>query len=272
MPSANRKRNRLTRLFSRSWLSALLITSLFSAGCSPPAETVPETDSRTYRRGKSLQREGSHQEALVAFLQVIDERKMAPESHLEAGLIHLNHLRDPLSAIYHFNRYLQFKGDGEQAQTVRDLIVTAQKEFLRRLPGEPFANEVQRLDLATRFDEVQRENEELRSEIVTLRRQLEVQQSRAAQLEQAVATARARVAEAGTVAPIVLAAPADRSGSAAPERERPGTYTVQAGDTLSSISRKVYGTPSRWSEIFAANRNLLPSPNALRVGQELRIP
>lgn len=50
------------------------------------------------------------------------------------------------------------------------------------------------------------------------------------------------------------------------------TYTVQSGDTLGSISRKVYGTSARYMEIYNANRDVLSSPNSVTVGQELRIP
>lgn len=268
MPSAICKCNHFMRFHV---LIVWLLAALFlAAGCSRPVESVSETDSRTYRRGKSLQREGRNQEALLAFLQVIDERSIAPESHLEAGLIHLNHLQDPLSAIYHFNRFLQFKGDGDQAETVRELIVTAQKEFLRNLPGEPFANEVDRLDLAMKFEEVQAANVDLRSEVATLRRELGAARERTAQLESAVSEARANIAEGREIAPIVVA-------SAAPEsqetpRETPSRYTVQSGDTLSQVSRKVYGTPGRWMDIYQANRDILSSPNSLRVGQELQIP
>ena len=52
----------------------------------------------------------------------------------------------------------------------------------------------------------------------------------------------------------------------------PRSYTVQSGDSLSAISRKVYGTPTRWIDIYQANRDRMTSENALRVGQELRIP
>ena len=52
----------------------------------------------------------------------------------------------------------------------------------------------------------------------------------------------------------------------------PRTYTVQSGDTLSTISKRFYGTPSRWIDIYQANRDRLPSENALRVGQTIRIP
>lgn len=50
------------------------------------------------------------------------------------------------------------------------------------------------------------------------------------------------------------------------------TYVVQRGDTLGVISRKVYGTSSRYMEIYNANRDQLSSPNNVTVGQTLIIP
>ncbi|MFH1084407.1 MAG: LysM domain-containing protein [Chloroflexota bacterium] len=54
---------------------------------------------------------------------------------------------------------------------------------------------------------------------------------------------------------------------------RPGDdqvrYTVQPGDTLSSIANK-FGLP--WESIYAANRDVLQTPEMLRAGQQLRIP
>ena len=38
------------------------------------------------------------------------------------------------------------------------------------------------------------------------------------------------------------------------------------------ISLRYYGTPTRWQEIYQANRELLSEANALRPGQRLRIP
>lgn len=53
-----------------------------------------------------------------------------------------------------------------------------------------------------------------------------------------------------------------------PER----TYTVQPGDTLSSIARQVYGNAGLWRIIFEANRNILSDPSLIRPGQILKIP
>lgn len=51
----------------------------------------------------------------------------------------------------------------------------------------------------------------------------------------------------------------------------PATYTVQAGDSLWSISSNFYGE-NRVAAIFAANRESLADPGALRLGQVLQMP
>ena len=50
------------------------------------------------------------------------------------------------------------------------------------------------------------------------------------------------------------------------------TYTVQPGDTLAKIAQTVYGDSARWKEIFEANRDQIPNPDLIQVGQELIIP
>ncbi len=49
------------------------------------------------------------------------------------------------------------------------------------------------------------------------------------------------------------------------------TYTVQRGDTLSSIARKVYGSAGRWTAIRDANPDLRDG-RALKAGMKLRLP
>jgi nucleoid-associated protein YgaU len=50
------------------------------------------------------------------------------------------------------------------------------------------------------------------------------------------------------------------------------TYTVESGDTLSKISKQVYGNASQYMKIFEANRDQLQNPNEIRPGQKLTIP
>ena len=49
-------------------------------------------------------------------------------------------------------------------------------------------------------------------------------------------------------------------------------YTVKKGDTLSAISKEVYGKASLYNSIFEANRPLLSHPDKIYPGQVLRIP
>lgn len=49
-------------------------------------------------------------------------------------------------------------------------------------------------------------------------------------------------------------------------------HVVTGGDTLAKISALYYGTPSRWGDILAANRDVLGESNNLVVGRPLRIP
>ena len=49
-------------------------------------------------------------------------------------------------------------------------------------------------------------------------------------------------------------------------------YTVQAGDTLSKISKHFYGSPNEYMRIFYANRDKLSDPDKIKVGQQLVIP
>jgi nucleoid-associated protein YgaU len=47
---------------------------------------------------------------------------------------------------------------------------------------------------------------------------------------------------------------------------------IGEGDTLSSISKDVFGTTTRWEEIYEANTDVLSSPDRLKLGMKLRIP
>lgn len=49
-------------------------------------------------------------------------------------------------------------------------------------------------------------------------------------------------------------------------------YTVKSGDTLSKISKEVYGDANQYNKIFEANQPLLSSPDKIYPGQVLRIP
>jgi nucleoid-associated protein YgaU len=61
-------------------------------------------------------------------------------------------------------------------------------------------------------------------------------------------------------------------GAAVGGVSRGQTYTVKSGDTLSKISKEVYGDANEYMGIFYANRDKLKDPDMIQVGQQLTIP
>lgn len=77
---------------------------------------------------------------------------------------------------------------------------------------------------------------------------------------------------AETSAPVVEEQAAAPAAAATEAPAAPQTYVVQAGDSLSAISEKVYGDAKHWDTIFAHNRDKISDPNLIYPGQELTIP
>jgi LysM repeat protein len=261
-------------------LGLAMLTAIPGTGCTkehPGILVVAETDEQQYQYGEQMLRDEHPDEALTAFLGIIKSRMDdAPESHLEAGRIYLSVKKDPIAAIYHFKAYLVAKPNSDQAPMVAELIDTAKKDFARTLPGAPNA-----YDEAELVDQVAG----LKTENENLRRQLgvgTVGQVTGVSLTSPAPTATANVSPepinstpSRPAAQPRLAAPAPVPVTAAPTPTVPTsgrTYTVGAGDTLSSISMKVFGTRSRWQEIYNANRDQLPKPESLHIGQVLKLP
>ncbi len=129
-----------------------------------------EVDDPAYRQAQQLGRQGRSQEALAFYLKLISKRgDSAPESHLEAGLIYLQHIKDPLAAIYHFRKYLELQPNSRQAVYVRGLVDTAKREFARTLPAQPLESQAERLDMLDQIERLQRDNEQLRAELAAAR-------------------------------------------------------------------------------------------------------
>jgi tetratricopeptide (TPR) repeat protein len=278
-----------------AWALAL---GLGGCGNSERFTYATEADEPNYREGQSLLKAGRRQEALTAFLKVIDRRRDdAPESHLEVGLLYVQHVNDPLSAIYHFRKYLAQRPNSPQAPLVRQRIDAAIREFARTIPAQPLENQTQRVDLIATLDRLKQENESLKQQLADARASRGIP---AQPVESAVSAAPAvtsarggnsvtfsiepaptvptvstrpapappsRVAPAPTVAPArptITSAPAATTGAR--------RHIVQPGDTLSKLALQYYSNRAKWRDIYAANRNVMRNESDLKVGMELRIP
>lgn len=285
------------------WFAA---AALLLAGCErrDPQAISSEADEPSFRHGQQLVKQGRSQEALAAFLKVIEKRgESAPESHLEAGLLYLDQVKDPLAAIYHFRKYLELLPNSRQAVYVKGRIEAAKREFARTLPAQPLESQGG-LDLLDRIERLQRENDQLRAELALFREAVPGPMIRS----RAALDTNAAPGDRNTAAPprpfiapnfaapvVVEESPISRAPESAQELAdaavEPATAPLRApptapgatatggrrhvvvkGDTLFSLAQKYYGNRSRWRDIYAANQNVLPNENALRLGMELTIP
>jgi tetratricopeptide (TPR) repeat protein len=274
-------------------LAATLALGLGGCGDHDRLSYANELDEPDYREGQSLLKSGRRQEALSAFLKVIDKRDDAAESHLEVGLLYVQHINDPLAAIYHFRKYLALRPNSPQAPLVRQRINAAIREFARTLPAQPLEGQAQRVDLVATLDRLKQENESLKQQLA----ETKSARGSAAQIAtgetpvistsappnnlnftlESVPTVRtrpapvapSRPAPAQTVTPPSTARPAPSAPLAA---TGPRKHVVRPGDTLSKLAQQYYNNRAKWRDIYAANRSVMKSESDMKVGTELRIP
>ena len=277
-------------------LAATLVLAV--AGCRDNDRLAygNELDEPDYREGVSLLKSGRRQEALSAFLKVIDKRDDAAESHLEVGLLYVQHINDPLSAIYHFRKYLALRPNSPQAPLVRQRINAAIREFARTLPAQPLEGQAQRVDLVATLDRLKQENDSLKQQLA------EVKSARGQTVPtgagetplvstaapanpinftlESVPTVRTRTppttpAGPARPAPLQPVTPVSTSRPPAPApavTAGPRKHLVRPGDTLSKLAQQYYNNRAKWRDIFAANRNVMKSESDMKVGTELKIP
>jgi LysM repeat protein len=159
------------------------------------------------------------------------------EVHYKLALLYDDKLNDPVSALHHFKRYLVLSPNGPHAKDVKDSIKRDEIAALTALSGD---------SVITRAEAAR-----LRNENLTLHKELE---ARAASPRIGLEKSQRNDAK--------------KTGSKKAEQ----TYVVQSGDTLFSISRKVYRSPKHWKDILEANKKNIRDPKDLTVGQTLIIP
>jgi tetratricopeptide (TPR) repeat protein len=269
---------------------------LSACGDSDRFTYASETDEPNYREGQSLLKSGRRQEALTSFLKVIDRRRDdAPESHLEVGLLYVQHINDPLSAIYHFRKYLSQRPNSPQAPLVRQRIDAAIREFARTIPAQPLENQVQRVDLVATLDKLKQENDSLKQQLADARSA----RGNAAPLAEAAPPASFPTVSTNSNSPVSFsietvptvrtrpASPAVRSApptsvaatrAPAPPASAPPTspagrkHVIRQGDTLIKLAVQYYNNRAKWRDIYAANKGVMKNESDLRPGMELRIP
>ena len=251
----NLRRRMKIRVHSILFFLLFCSSSLLWTGCGSSDLPGIEENDNAYERGRAHLRQGNEEDALDEFLSVTRRILQSPQSHIEVGrlLMKLESRRDPVAAIYHYRRFLQLSPESKEAATVEQLIVTAEREIIRKLPGEPYVDHLEAL--------------RLKEENIRLKRELSDMRVRLGLPPEPVGPVQPTPITSGPVPPSSTSVPVTP-----PEPSVPRTHVVQQGDSLYAISRKFYGDSAHIDLIFNANRDVLINKRSLKIGQKLRIP
>ena len=257
---------------------ALGVLCICAVGCerSGPVTDADAEHEANYQRAKTAYERQDFEAASESYKKALEVNPEFAQAHLELGLLCDDKLGDPVSAIYHYRRYLELRPDSDKKQLVEDFIERARLSLAAKLPQSPIVD-------PSELTRLQNENAGLLRENAMLR-------SRIAELEKAAG--RTVVADGGTPA-----APDSATGSMSPppaaappltatgtvptsgaseavtaETSKARVHVVQKGDTLYSLALRYYGTRAGWERIYQANRSGLSSKDQLKVGQQLVIP
>jgi len=183
--------------------------------------------------------QGDYLGAISLYETALDGTTHTAEIHYKLALLYDDKLNDPLNALHHFKRYLTLNPSGARAGEVKDFMKRDEIALLTNLSGD---------SVVTRAEAAR-----LRNENLSLRKQIE---------ERAL-KARASEEEPQKHTRMVTSGLRKAGGQ---------TYVVKPGDTLFSISRKFYKSPSRWKQIRDANKDTVDNAGKLQPGQTLTIP
>ena len=212
------------------------------AGCDRLFEQKGE-DALNMAREK--EKEGDYQGAVRWYEASLDGTGKTAEAHYLMALLFDDKLDNPVAALDHFRRYIELAPDGPHAADAQSYADQDQFKLANILSKGNFMPQQDAARLKNQNFALQQQLTDARKEISDM-----------------------RAMAAGT--------PGKPGRAADPERNDipPGsrTYRVEPGDTLSSISRKFFKTPSRWQDIQDANFKVLSGTVKLKVGMTLLIP
>lgn len=240
---------------SGRWCAIFSICAGLCAGCSGEWRT-PGRESREdpyVQRALAKVREGDSDGAIEYLNKALDRSPKLATAHLELALLYDDARKDYIRAIYHYERYLELYPKTDKGVRIQEYINRAKMALASAMPS-----------VDDRVRALQRENAELKRELLEVRRNMAAQY--AAAREQAAAH---------TAKPPAPAAPGATVAKKPDEKARPaagGEYQVKKGDTLSTIAVKAYGDPTQWRKIQEANKDKLGNSHLLKIGQTLVIP
>jgi tetratricopeptide (TPR) repeat protein len=216
-------------------LAFLLMSSFVPVSCE---RMITPHNSQIVKDADAKAAEGNYLRAINLYEAALDDSPRCADIHYKLALLYDDKMNDPLNALHHYKRYLTLSPAGSRATEVKNFMKRDEVTLATTLSGDA---------IVTRSEAARLKNENL-----NLRKQLE-ERALKNKLESDKSDGRNSPAEG-------------------PKKVGNRAYVVQEGDTLYSIARKFYKSPTRWKQIRDANKSKLAGSSKLKPGETLTIP
>jgi tetratricopeptide (TPR) repeat protein len=218
-------------------------------------------------KARHLENNGEYREAVKIYEKYLKVNPSSDVTHYKLAELYNDNIDEPFYAIYHFKEFLKLQPDFPDRESVQAWIDAAEKKMAERIRERDPAS-VSQEEIA----KLKEYNEKYRSYLLKLKDQNAALRKRLSNSVQVGVSEKQAKGESGGKCRSV----SDKKGSvlfdSSGEPVILRTYKVKAGDSLSRISREVYGSSRYYKVIFEANRSTMPTEASLKIGQELKIP
>lgn len=189
---------------------------------------------------------------------------LSAKAQLELAYLYQDNLDNPIKAAYHYSRYLEINPNSPDKDDIQALLEASEKKLLENLFKKNKSKLYYKiLQYEKELKALKTENAELKSQLEKLIKISEIQLSQNEE-QQKKDNQNLAIQNQKKQSPL---------DEKLPPPTIPEFYIVEQGDTLSKISRKLFGTTKYFRLIYQENKDILSSEDAhLYVGQKLKIP
>jgi len=231
------------------WLLCVwLLLALTQSGCE---RLFQSRSTRALELAQKKEKDGDFKAAVDSYEAALDGTPKTADVHYRLAMLYDEKFSSPVSALHHFQRYLELEPKGSHAKDARNFVSQDELKLGTSLAGGGFMSQADAARLKN-------ENLKLNDQLVESRKQIAELRSLASHPPQQKISGKN------------IDAQQQRLNQPIPPGAK--TYTVQPHDTLALISRKFFKTAARAQDIQDANFNTLNGTTKIKPGMTLIIP